>query len=87
MIEFIIGLIAIATLINYIIALRDIGKKKIRFLVIPLENNNLLIKFQARILFSHHTIDKKIVRNRQTLEEIIEYAKKNGFDVSIKFKY
>ena len=87
MIEFIIGLIAIAVLIGYIIALRDINKKKVRFLVIPLKNNKLLVKFQAHIFFFHHTIYERIVRNKQILEEIIEYAKKDGFDVSIKFKY
>lgn len=87
MIDIILFLIAILVLISCIIALQDTQKKEIRFLVIPLENNKLLIKFQAHIFFFHHTIDERIVRNKQILEEIIEYAKKDGFDVSIKFKY
>lgn len=87
MAEIIISLIAICVLIIRIIVLQEFKKNKVRFLVIPLKNNNLLVKFQVCILCFCFTINKNIINNKRILEEIIEHAKKNGFDVSIKFKY
>lgn len=87
MIDIIFLLIALVIIVICIIALQDIKKKKVRFLVIPLESNNLLVKFQSCMLCFYFTIDKDIISNKRILEELIEYAKNDGFDVSIKFKY
>lgn len=87
MIDIIFLLIALAIVIICVIALQDIKKKKVRFLVIPLERSDLLVKFQICILYFYFTIDKDIISNKRILEEIIGHAKNDGFDVSIKFKY